>query len=240
MLAVLATSTLSGVFGMAGGLLLMGALLVVLPVPQAMVAHGILQLTANGSRAVLHRAHVHTSALLWYAAGSVVAALLLRQVVASPDKAWVYLGLGLLPVLAWLPQGRLLLDATRSRHALACGVGVTVLHVVAGVAGPLLDLFFVRAPLGRHAIVATKAATQVLAHTVKVAFYAGAALAAPRDVLALGWLAAARGLAVLGSWLGGQVLARMTDRDFARWTRWIITAVGVLYLGRAGWLFWAG
>lgn len=234
---MLATSTLSGVFGMAGGLLLMGALLVALPVPHAMVAHGILQLTANGSRAVLHRAHVHRGALGWYAVGSIAAALVFRQIAIAPDKALVYLGLGLLPALAWLPQGRLQLDGTRGGAALACGASVTGLHVVAGVAGPLLDLFFVRAPLGRHAVVATKAATQVLAHAVKVAFYAGAAVAVPGDAPGLGWLVAALGLSVLGSWLGGQVLARMTDRDFAQWTRWIITAVGAIYIGRAVVLF---
>ena len=42
------TATLSGIFGMAGGLLLMGALALVLPVQAAFVTHGLLQLVANG------------------------------------------------------------------------------------------------------------------------------------------------------------------------------------------------
>ena len=37
------TATLSGVFGMAGGLVLMGALALVLPVSAAFVTHGVLQ-----------------------------------------------------------------------------------------------------------------------------------------------------------------------------------------------------
>ena len=52
------TAALSGVFGMAGGLLLKGALALVLPVSATFVAHGILQLVANGWRAILHRRHV--------------------------------------------------------------------------------------------------------------------------------------------------------------------------------------
>ena len=52
------TATLSGVFGMAGGLILMGGLALVLPVSAAFVTHGMLQLVANGWRAVLHRRHV--------------------------------------------------------------------------------------------------------------------------------------------------------------------------------------
>ena len=45
------TALLSGIFGMAGGLVLMGALALVLPVSAAFVTHGLLQLVANGWRA---------------------------------------------------------------------------------------------------------------------------------------------------------------------------------------------
>ena len=60
------TSVLSGVLGMGGGLILMGGLAVFLPVPAAMVVHGVAQLTANGSRALIHREHVRRSVLKPY------------------------------------------------------------------------------------------------------------------------------------------------------------------------------
>ena len=49
------TSMLSGVFGMAGGLVLLWFLLVVFPASTAMAVHGVIQLTANASRAWLSR-----------------------------------------------------------------------------------------------------------------------------------------------------------------------------------------
>ena len=52
------------------------------------------------------------------------------------------------------------------------------MNLTAGVAGPLLDIFFVRTALTRHAIVATKAATQVFSHLMKIMVY-GAPLLAP-------------------------------------------------------------
>nr|MBP8248004.1 hypothetical protein [Phenylobacterium sp.] len=52
--AVLATATLSGVFGMAGGLILMGVLTALLPVPAALAIHGLVQMASNASRIVLH------------------------------------------------------------------------------------------------------------------------------------------------------------------------------------------
>jgi uncharacterized protein len=36
---------------------------------------------------------------------------------------------------------------------------------------------------------------------------------------------------------GGWVLDRMSDVNFKRWTAWIVTAIGVLYLAKA-WEVW--
>ena len=46
--AAVVTSFISGVFGMAGGMLLIGFLLVLVPVPVAMGFHGVIQIAANG------------------------------------------------------------------------------------------------------------------------------------------------------------------------------------------------
>ena len=57
-LLMICTSLLSGVFGMAGGLILVGVLLVVMPLPQAMVLHAVTQMASNGWRALLWRQHI--------------------------------------------------------------------------------------------------------------------------------------------------------------------------------------
>lgn len=53
--AALGTSFLCGIFGMIGGLALMGALLLFLPVPTPMTLHAVTQMTANGWRALVWR-----------------------------------------------------------------------------------------------------------------------------------------------------------------------------------------
>ena len=50
--AIVVTSFISGIFGMAGGMLLLGLLLLFMDVAPAMVLFGIIQLAANGWRAV--------------------------------------------------------------------------------------------------------------------------------------------------------------------------------------------
>ena len=236
---VLITATISGVFGMAGGLMLMGALTLALPVSAAMVSHGAVQLVSNGWRAVLHRAHLQWRIVGLYALGSASAGGLLALAAYAPSKAWVYLLLGLTPGLAWLPKNLLRLDAARAPDAIASGFLVTGLNVAAGVSGPLLDVFFIRTALTRHQIVATKAATQTFAHIVKIVFY-GAPLWAAAGAGALPplwFFLAAAPLAMLGAVLGGRLLDRFSDQGFLRWTRLIVTALGVIYLVQAAALF---
>lgn len=239
LLVVLVTSTISGVFGMAGGLMLMGALALALPVSAAMVTHGAVQIVSNGWRAILHRRHLNWRIVALYAVGAAFAAGALALLAYAPSKAWVYLLLGLVPALAWLPKDVLRLDAARPAHAFACGLAVTGLNLAAGVAGPLLDIFFIRTALTRHQIVATKAATQVLSHLAKVAFYGAPFLFAsePTGLPPLWFFLAAAPLAMLGGEIGARVLDAMSDRSFLKWTRWIVTALGALYLAQAAMLF---
>jgi uncharacterized membrane protein YfcA len=232
------TATLSGVFGMAGGLLLMGALALVLPVSAAFVTHGLLQLVANGWRAVLHRKHVRWDIVGWYAAASLIAGAVVSLIPLVPSKPLLFLLLGLVPGLTWLPQRWINLDAAKPTQAFISGLAVTGLNLAAGVAGPLLDIFFVRTELTRHAIVATKAATQVFAHLAKIVVYgAPLAMAGGKGLPPLWVFALAVPLSMAGTMVGGGILDRMSDVNFKRWTRWIVTAVGVLYLVQAAQLF---
>jgi uncharacterized membrane protein YfcA len=238
LIVVLVTATVSGVFGMAGGLMLMGALTLAMPVSAAMVSHGAVQFVSNGWRAVLHRKHINWRIIVMYGLGSAIAAGALALIVYEPTKAWVYLMLGLVPGLAWLPKGAFNLDAAKPTHAVACGLSVTGLNVLAGVSGPLLDVFFVRTALTRHQIVATKAATQAFSHTVKMVFYGVPLIGAATTGLPPLWFfIAAAPLAMIGAWLGGMVLDRMSDVNFLKWTRWIVTGLGVIYLIQAAQLF---
>lgn len=233
------TATLSGMFGMAGGLILMGVLALTLPVSAALVTHGILQLVANGWRAVLHRRHVRWWIIGNYALASAFAAGAVATVRVVPSRPLLFFLLGAVAMLVWLPKGWSQLDAAKRPHALISGFLVTLVNLTAGVAGPLLDVFFVRTTLNRHQIVATKAATQVFSHTAKIAVYGLPLLAAPKSLMPPWWVFAfAIPAAMLGTVVGGRVLDRMDDTDFKRWTAWIVTAIGGFYFFKAAQLAW--
>jgi len=67
--SVIACSFISGIFGMAGGMILMGILLLFVPVAQAMMLHGAAQLASNGWRAWLWRAHIRWRGVGFYLLG---------------------------------------------------------------------------------------------------------------------------------------------------------------------------
>ena len=71
-LATLGTAFLSSIFGMLGGLILMGILVSIMPVSQAMVLHGLIQLTSNGYRAWLNRKDISWSIVATLIVGNII------------------------------------------------------------------------------------------------------------------------------------------------------------------------
>jgi uncharacterized protein len=228
------TATLSGVFGMAGGLVLMGALAFVMPVSVAFVTHGILQLVANGWRAILHRRHIAWPVLGWFLIAALLAAGMISVFTVIPSKFTLFLLLGLVPMAIWLPKQWIELDAAKPVHALVFGTLTSILNLTAGVAGPLLDILFVRTGLTRHQIVATKAAIQSLNHVAKIIVYGSMLGTAGRGAMPPLWLfVLAIPASMIGTAVGGQILDRLSDANFKRWTAWIVTAIGCVYLAKA-------
>lgn len=224
---VFLTSLLSGIFGMAGGMILLWVLLFLVPVATAIAVHGMVQMVSNGSRAWFSREYLDLRILAILSAGLFSAALLLFVVAYRPSLVVVSIVVGLLPILVWVPVKSLELDASKPLHAYVCGFISGGLAISVGVSGPSIDIFFIRTHMDRRTIIATKAAIQFLTHATKVAFYWGAALTLSSE----GWLAVAAAvpIAVLGTRSGNIILQRMTDANFRAWTRWIVTGIGAVY-----------
>jgi uncharacterized membrane protein YfcA len=237
--ATFITAAISGVFGMAGGLLLMGVLAAFTPVATAMVMHGFIQIISNFSRAALLWKHISWSVVGRYALGIGGALAVIAAIAWRPTQPQVFLMLGATAMLVWIPKAWIEINVEKRFQAELCGFLVQTLNTISGVAGPLLDLFFVKTLLPRQTVVATKAATQVMAHAVKIAFWGWPLLeilnspkAAEAHVPPLWVFGAVIPLSLAGTWLGGRVLDRMTDVSFREWTKWIVTVTGVVYLVR--------
>jgi uncharacterized membrane protein YfcA len=104
-LAVFMASFVSGVFGMAGGMIMLGVLLIFFDAPTAMVMFSLLAAAGNVWRVASWWRYINWPILYFYAVGGLLAVLALRQIAFVPSKAMVYLILGLMPhMVEMLPR----------------------------------------------------------------------------------------------------------------------------------------
>ncbi len=235
---MLGTAFLSGVFGMAGGMILMGVLLALMPVPAAMALHAVTQMASNGWRAFLWRRHIAWRSAGFYAAGCMVALAGWAFTGYVPDRPVALLMLGITPFLARLLPAGWRPDAERATHGVAYGAICMTLLLLTGVAGPLIDTFFLGGRLDRRQIVATKSACQVLGHAVKLLYFAELIDQGARVDPAMAAVAVACSMA--GTSAARKLLEAMSDATFRRWANRIITTIAGWYLAQGAWLLLAG
>jgi uncharacterized membrane protein YfcA len=237
-LAVVAvvTSFISGIFGMAGGMLLIGFLLLILPVPVAMVFHGVIQICANGWRSWLWRHHINWRVVVEFGLGSAFSLVVFSSFAFVPPKWAVLMAVGATPFIALSVPSTVAPSIERRGQAFLAGAIGGALQLVAGVTGPILDVFYVRSGMTRQVNVSTKAAAQVMGHLTKVIYFGGlVANPAGRDLEQWLVMAFAAVFAVLGTTLSRSFLDRLSDKQFYYWTRRVILAIGAVYVAQGVW-----
>ena len=221
------SSFLSGVFGLAGGMVLLGVLLVFLEVTAAMVLFSVIQFFANAWRALQWWGFVRWRIFWFYCLGGAVAFAVMRLIAFIPDKALIYLLLGIMPFLIELIPAR-------ARPNIEWR-GVPFLT---GVGGLFLDIFFQKSLLDRKTTLATKAVAQTASHVLRASYFIS--FGSIGDEISLWNMLVAITLAISGTALAPYVIERMSDHDFRQWTRAIIFTISGVYIGRAAWLVWQG
>ncbi|WP_366658449.1 TSUP family transporter [Fodinicurvata sp. EGI_FJ10296] len=228
---VFATSFLSGIFGMAGGMILMGGLLLMMPVPAAMILHGVTQMAANGWRAFLWRRYIDFGIVGRFTIGIVASFAVFSLIRLVPDERTVFIFLGLSPFVTRLIPTRLMIQVDRPWGGQICGFICTAFQYLAGVAGPLLDLFFVRTTMDRRTVVATKGACQTLSHLAKLGYFVSL-IDAAGEVLTPFIVVVAVASSMVGTTASRVVLDRISDAQFRQWTGRIVMAIGAVFLVR--------
>ena len=206
----------------------MGILLTFMPLAPAMVLHGVTQIASNGWRAWLWRAHIDWRIVAHYAAGAGAAAAVVSAMAVEASKAIALIIVGVSPFLGLLLPARLAPDIGKPSHGHLCGALCTMLQFLAGVSGPILDVFFVRSQLNSRQLIATKAAVQVIGHFLKAAYFGH--LLAGGETVSLIAVIAAIPLAIAGGYLSRFVLETISEKQFRAWSRCVIGAVSTVYL----------
>lgn len=216
---------------MGGGVILLAVMVNLLPMTTAMIYHGIIQFFANGFRAGLNWKSISVKIMTYYLVGSIIGSLFLFQLVYYPNKAHILIFVGLITLFG--PYFRFIhIDVTTPFGGIFCGLVVSWLNTLAGASGPLLNMFFMKSSLTRQEVVATKSATQTLAHVIKVLFYSGVVGA----MTTVPWgefdfvLVFLCALTFLGGWIGKGIMERMSEENFRRYGFLIISIFGLLFI----------
>jgi uncharacterized membrane protein YfcA len=234
---IIVSSFLSGVFGMAGGLVLIGVLLAYFDVAPAMILFSVIQIFANGWRVVQWRQYVLWPIFGWYLLGAVISFSFLFSMAFVPNKALVYLSLGLMFFVVEALPVAMRPNIEWRGVPFVTGILTTVVQVLSGVGGLFLDIFFQKSSLDRKTTNATKAIIQTISHVVRGTYFISLSGV---DGVPFGLTVPAILLAIGATSLAPYVIERMTDHSFRQWTRAIIFVISVVYLARAAWLFLHG
>jgi uncharacterized membrane protein YfcA len=227
-LTMVGTSFLSGIFGMAGGMILVGILLAMMPVPEAMMLHGVTQMASNGWRGLLWWRHVRWTAVGSYVFGCFIALGVWSFTRYVPSTPIALLLLGLTPFLVRLAPKNYRPNPESLRQGGAYGVACMTLILLTGVAGPLIDQFFLGGKLDRREIVATKAICQIFGHGAKLIYFGSLIdqAASLNPIVAVLAIVSS----MIGTTLAKQVLEAMSDQQYRRWANGIITAIAGYYV----------
>jgi len=149
-----------------------------------------------------------------------------------PNTAVSLIVLGLSPFMALAVPAHWSPNVTRRGHSAVAGILCMGMQLVAGISGPLLDVFFVKSGLTRQSIVATKATLQVFGHLFKVVYFGTVVAGSASESVEVLTVLLCIATAMLGTNLSRRVLDGMTDAQFRIWSQRLIMMTGTIYLGQ--------
>ena len=228
-IAAYLTSTLSGLIGMGGGIILLTFMTTFFPPAVLIPIHGAVQLGSNTSRALLNYKSLNWPIIATFLVGALAGAFVGSKInVDIPDKSYKIILAVFILVATWAPKFKAKKDFKFKFTAL--GFFVTPWSLFVGATGPLLAPFFMREGLSKHGIVATKAACQIIVHCLKLVIFSmmGFVFAGYLHLIVYMILAV-----IAGSYTGKLLLNRVPDKMFYIVFKVLITFLALRLLYKA-------
>ncbi|MFN3958543.1 MAG: sulfite exporter TauE/SafE family protein [Parvularculaceae bacterium] len=223
------TSALTAAFGLGGGLALLGVMGALFPPAAVIPVHGLAQLGSNAGRFWLQRASVVWEIAGWFAAGSLIGAIIgARLFVEVPERLLQALIGAFVLLTVWGPKPKGFSPGVRT-YAVT-GAASAVLSMFVGATGPIAAAMVGAARLDKLKTVATHAAAMTAQHLLKALAFGFVGFAyADWAFLILAIVAA--GFA--GTSFGTKALHAMPEARFRQGFTLILTFFGVYLIGGA-------
>lgn len=227
-LLALATSTLTAVTGIGGGMILIALMPGLLPAASIVPVHAMVQLFSNSSRALFGWRFLRWEFVLAFVGGGIVGGTLAAGIRSEIDLEYTPLLIAAyILYTVWGPPLRLK-RPPRGEFALI-GMLQTGLSLLVGATGPMGQASLLRHGLQRDALVVTGALMTTFTHLIKVLLFAllGFAFVDYWRII-LGMSAGV----VIGAFIGTHIRYRIDEKIFRQILKWALTllALRMIYL----------
>lgn len=220
---VFATSCLTAVIGMGGGVLLLTLMPGLVPASAMLPLHALTQLASNVSRAGFGWRAIDMAIVPAFTCGALLGSALGAEIYQSLDLHLLpaFIGLFIL-VFTWLPLP-LLRGGGQVAIALL-GFCQTGLGMLAGATGPLGAALLLQRNCERDWLVVNTAVYMTLNHGIRVGAYFMIGFSYfPWWPLVTGMVVAG----IIGSWVGTRLRHLVPQRDFHQWFRILVSLLAV-------------
>jgi uncharacterized membrane protein YfcA len=222
----LVTSLITATFSLGGGSLMIVVLALVFPPAIVVPVHGAIQLGSNSGRAIVQRAHIQWSFVLWISLGAVVGTIVGGQFASLLPETIFQIAIAVFVLITtWLPQPKIV-GTSRVAQVIG-GAVISALSMVVGATGPLVAVF-IKGLADRRQLVATHAMLMTFQNLFKIAVFVALGFAFA-EFLPLILAMIATGF--LGTAIGSRLLVRVPEAAF-RWGFKIILSLVALDLLR--------
>jgi len=161
------TSTIAGVVGLGGGMILIAILPSFLPINALVPVHGLTQLSSNLSRAVFGYKDVQVEVIPKFLIGSLAGVSFFAVILYFVSLTYIPLFIGIYILLSlWSQKFNDKIKKFESYYLI--GFIQSGFSIVVGATGPLATTLLVKDYNDKHAVVATAAALMSITHLLKV------------------------------------------------------------------------
>ena len=247
-LAALVTSAISGMLGMAGGMLLLATMFCFLTHAETIPTHATVQLVSNSTRLVAFSRNIAWPTVARFVAGAIPGGVLgatLYFLWGTPAAREPYLKMlvgAYILVVTFLPKPKKTDGTTGQWEFLFIGFVAGVAALTVGAIGPLIAPVFARCGFAKEPLVATKAVCQAILHVAKLPVFIVAGAAgkfASFDFGQLGLLIVLMSLMVIpGTLIGKRMLKSISEKRFGALYRIALVVAGGKVLVYDGILPW--
>jgi uncharacterized membrane protein YfcA len=204
------TAMISGAFGLGGGVMLLSFIASLLPSIAIIPVHGVIQMVANLSRALMMWRNIKFTLMMPFVVGTLIGAAIGGQIVFAIPKHFLQGIIGVFILYSlWGPA----MKAFNSSWVASASIGVVASFATmfVGGTGPLIAPFIRATTNERRMTVATQSAFMSWQHGIKILTFGILGFAfstyAPLITIMIGFT-------ILGTWSGKIILTWMPEKVF--------------------------